>query len=243
MRKILNRINALIQENRDNQKQIISQTKELEWASVYHDSIRGNKWLEGLPLNIGRWAGNYSFFYVLNRILKELKPNSILELGLGESTKFISSYLDNYLLETTHLVIEQDEKWKEIFTENFLFSERTSVKVCPIEKVNIKGFESNAYAHLVSVIDKKYDLYVVDGPQGTVRYSRYDLVNIAKSFNPQDEFIIIMDDFDRKGEKETTTDLLNVLRNKNIKIFENCYRGTKSVKIIATEKYKYAATL
>ena len=50
MKKILKRINALIQENRDNQNKIYLQTQELEWASVYHDSIRGNKWLGELPL-------------------------------------------------------------------------------------------------------------------------------------------------------------------------------------------------
>ena len=43
-------------------------TKEIEWAHIYHDSIRGKKPIEELGLNIGRWAGNYSFFYVLNRI-------------------------------------------------------------------------------------------------------------------------------------------------------------------------------
>ena len=31
---------------------ILFQTKELEWAHIYHDSIRGKEWLEKLPLNV-----------------------------------------------------------------------------------------------------------------------------------------------------------------------------------------------
>jgi hypothetical protein len=37
-------------------------TKEIEWAHIYHDSIRGKKAIEELELNIVKWAGNYCFF-------------------------------------------------------------------------------------------------------------------------------------------------------------------------------------
>ena len=46
------------------QKQNLLLTQELEWAHVFHDSIKGKPWLENLSLNIGRWAGSYSFFYI-----------------------------------------------------------------------------------------------------------------------------------------------------------------------------------
>ncbi len=36
----------LVRENRRNQKEIIRYAKELNWANVYHDSIRGKDWLE-----------------------------------------------------------------------------------------------------------------------------------------------------------------------------------------------------
>lgn len=35
---------------------------ELTWANVYHDSISHKPWLQALGLNVGRWAGGYSFF-------------------------------------------------------------------------------------------------------------------------------------------------------------------------------------
>lgn len=243
MKKILKRINALIQENRDNQSKIYLQTQELEWASVYHDSIRGNKWLEELPLNIGRWAGNYSFFYVLNRILKDFKPKSILELGLGESTKFISTYLDNYLTNTHHLVIEQDENWKNLFLNNFKLSQNSKILICPLKKMEIKGFETNSYQNLDQITSEGYDLYLIDGPLGSANYSRYDIVLLAGQFKSEDQFIIVIDDYDRQGERETVMDLRRVLKKQNIVFFENVYTGNKSVMVIATEAYKFATSL
>ena len=110
---MIKKIKSLINDFRENNKNIISllqlnhiQSKELEWAHIYHDSIRGKKHIENLSLNIGRWAGNYSFFYVLNRILNDYKPEKILDLGLGESSKLISTYLEHYLPNSTHTIVE-----------------------------------------------------------------------------------------------------------------------------------------
>lgn len=243
MRGILKRIKGLIQENRENQNKIILQNQELEWALVYHDSIRGIKYLEKLPLNIGRWAGNYSFFYVLNRILNDFKPKSILEFGLGESTKFISAFLDNNLIESKHIVIEQDENWKAQFVQSFNLSKQTDIVLCPLIKVKIKGMETNAYLNLDLAITDKFDFYIIDGPFGSLHYSRYDIINIAKDFNSEDQFIIIIDDYDRPGEKETVVDLLGLLKQKKIKTYNNTYTGNKSVMVIATEKYQLATSL
>lgn len=239
---MIKKIKAIIEGNKENQKKILQHLQELDWAHVYHDSIRGKKWLEELPLNIGRWAGNYSFFYVLNRILSDIKPNSILELGLGESTKFVSVYLDNYLTDTKHTVIEQDENWKHLFVERFKPSQQTQIVICPLEKMSVKGFETNSYSGFNETVTEKFDLYIIDGPFGSPHYSRYEIVNMAKNFDSLDEFIILMDDYNRNGEKETVVDLLQVLKEKNIKIHQQCYSGNKDLLVIATEKYKYTTS-
>src|SRR5690554_6195752 len=89
---IKKRIKAILDDFRlrlDDNKKLL---QENEWANIYHDSIRGNDELQQLSLKIGRWAGNYSFFFLVHRILKDFKPKKIVEFGLGESSKFISSY-------------------------------------------------------------------------------------------------------------------------------------------------------
>lgn len=240
---MIKKIRELIRENRENQQKIIKLNQELDWANVYHDSIRGKEYLKNMSLNIGRWAGNYSFFYVLNRILNDFKPKTILEFGFGESSKFIMAYLDNFLLETKHLIIEQDENWANLFKSSFEVSKHSTIKICPLQIVIIKGFQTNSYSNLDSVINSKFDLYIVDGPFGTKKFSRYDILRVVEKNEMNDEFIIVLDDFNRNGEKETAKDLLQLLKQKGINIHTQVYSGVKSVLVIATDKYKYATSL
>ncbi len=222
---------------------IIEHLEEIEWAHYYHDSIRGKEWLETLPLNVGRWAGNYSFFYILNRILNDYEPNTIVEFGLGESSKVISAYLDNKLRSSTHLIIEQNENWAYSFAKRFTLSERSKVKIAPLFKRNIKGFQVNSYAQITEILDKTYDLYVIDGPFGSPNYSRYDIVDIAEAFTQDDEFIIIYDDFNRKGEKQTFKVLKRLFKDKGITTHYGVYRGAKEVAVIASKAYPFIGSL
>lgn len=237
---MIKKIRKHIKQFFEQQNEILKFNKELEWANIYHDSIRGKDYLERLPLNIGRWAGNYSFFYVLNRILNDYKPQTILEMGLGESTKFVMAYLDNELKETKHIVIEQDENWKNSFLNLFPKSKNTEIKVYPFHKVTVKGFNTNSYQNLADDITEKFDLYIIDGPFGSINYSRYDIINLARNFEKEDEFIIVLDDYNRQGEKETANDLFKLLSEKGIKYYNTSYSGVKSVLVIATEKYRFA---
>jgi len=223
-------------------KEIILQNKELEWAHIYHDSIRGKEYLEKLPLNIGRWAGSYSFFYVLNRILSDYKPNSILDLGLGESSKFINAFMKNSLPSTTHVVVEQDQDWIDVFSKNTTLTDRSRIVHCPLEEITVKGHKSNSYKDFKKNVNQKFDLYIVDGPFGSERYSRYNIIELIKDFTPEDEFIILFDDCEREGEKDTVKDIFEVLKKKNIVVFSDKYIGNKTQYIIATQKYKFATS-
>jgi hypothetical protein len=240
---MLKKIKKIINENRNYHRFNELQLKELEWANVYHDSIRGKVWLENLSLNIGRWAGNYSFFYVLNRILSDCKPQSILEFGLGESSKFISAYISNDLRNTKHLVIEQNELWYSSFIENNPLNINSKVQVCPLIIEEINSYKVKCYSNIESKVTKKYDLYIVDGPFGSPHFSRYDIVKIARRFEITDEFIIVIDDYNRIGEKETVNELITLFKEKRISIFKNSYEGNKCVCILATKKYKYLESL
>lgn len=240
---MISKIKKIFRENREKQDEIILQSKELEWAHIYHDSIRGKKWLEELQLNVGRWAGNYSFFYVLNRILSEYKPKLILDLGLGESSKFVSSFLDNYLLDSRHTIVEQDEEWIISFQEKVLLSKRSTIVHCPLRETEIKGFISNSYDGFREKITEKFDLYIVDGPFGSNKYSRYDIVSIIEKFDFEDEFIILFDDTNRQGERDTLKDIIHILKNKKINIFTGYYEGNKANTVIVTQKYKFVASL
>jgi hypothetical protein len=184
---------------------------ELEWSQIYHDSIRGKKWIEELPLNIGRWSGNYTFFYVLNRILSEVKPKSILELGLGESTKYISTFIENELIETKHLVVEHDLDWANNFNKKFSLSKNTKVLHLNLNESNISGLSKFNYEKFDSIASEEFDFFLIDGPFGSERESRDDIIELVKNFNQERSFVIMFDDSKRKGEYETIISLINIL--------------------------------
>lgn len=240
---IIKKIKQLLAEYRKNNEKQMLLLNELNWANVFHDSIRGKEFLEKLPLNVGRWAGNYSFFYVLNRILDNYKPKKILELGLGESTKLISAYLDNNLISSSHTVVEQDKDWSLIFMSNFTLSQRSSVVVCPLSVEQIDSQNVKVYSDFKLKVNGAYDLYVIDGPHGSPTLSRVEILYLAEQFNSKSEFIIIFDDYNRFGEQKTVEKLFRILEEKNIKYYKGVYIGLKRVIVIGTEKYKHIASL
>lgn len=240
---MIKKIKRVFNELKVNQNKIIAQNNELLWSSIFHDSIKGKPHLENLSLNIGRWAGNYAFFYVLNRILNDYQPKRILEFGLGESSKFVSTFLEHELPNSNHLIIEQSEDWKESFGIRFKLFKNSRVVVCPLEQRMIQGFASNFYKDLDTVVDGVFDLYIVDGPFGSQNFSRYDIVDMMQRVDQNNEFIIIFDDFNRKGEKDTFNALLDLFKEKNITIYTANYSGDKDVMVLGTEKYKFITTL
>jgi len=237
------KIIRIIREQIKLQRKSYLQLKELEWAHIFHDSIRGKKALEALPLNIGRWAGNYAFFYVLHRILSDYKPEKILEFGLGESSKFVSTFIDNYSKHCEHVIIEHNEEWKTLFSEKFGLSNNSSIKILPLVEQQFKTFTYNSYSNIQNSITATFDLYIIDGPIRSQRYSRFDIVTLAQNFSTDNQFIILFDDFERDSEKETANELLSVLKQKNIPIHIKEFIGNKSVFVIATSKYKYVTSV
>ena len=240
---MINRIKTLIHENRVNHKKTRLMLQEQVWANVYHDSIRGYDVIERLPLNIGRWAGGYAFFYVLHRILQDYKPETILEFGLGESSKFISTSVDHYLKGTTYHIIEENEEWLTAFQSRFTLTESSQVKICPLEENSVKGFSSRHYKGFKDVVTQAYQLYVVDGPFGSPRYSRYDIMHAITYLGQDDDFIIILDDCNRIGEQDTLSDMLKDFKARDIEVHCAKYQGLKIFAVVASKKYKFIKTM
>lgn len=222
---------------------IKAQNAELEWANIYRDTIKDRVWLKSLAISPGRWAGNYSFFYILVRVLTDCKPQKIIEFGLGESSKVVSSFLENELLNSNHLIIEQDANWIKAFKERFNLSNNSQVLHLPLQLKTINGFEVNSYADIGNKVNNIFDLYIIDGPHGSDRFSRYDICLIAEKLKANDEFIIIIDDYCRQGEKDTGKDLIEHFYTKGAKIYTGIFSGKKSQFVIVTEKYRFLISI
>lgn len=238
---IIRKIKSLLNEFRGRLDENKNLLKEIEWANIYHDSIRDNDELQKLSLKIGRWAGNYSFFFVVHRILKDFQPQKIVEFGLGESSKFISTYNRSIGNPHEHIVIEQDESWATLFNKSFP-NDNIIIQHHPLQKKTIKGHEYNGYESIEN-IPTDADFYLIDGPFGSTHFSRFDIFYILEKMDTDKEFILILDDYNRKGEQETATEILKMFEDKGKKVFSGKYDGNKSQFIVVTEKYKYALSV
>jgi 16S rRNA G966 N2-methylase RsmD len=240
---MLKRIKGLLNENRNLHSENKRRLKELDWANVYHDSIRGDDWINKTSLNIGRWAGGYPFFYVLTRILKDTKPKRILELGLGESTKVISKFIENCNQNATHLIIEHDENWKNTFSEKFSLAKQSNIRICPLIDVNVHGYSNKMYENFETVAFGDFDFIVIDGPFGSNNYSRYEIISKIKEFDSNNDFIILFDDTNRKGELETVQKIEEQLNLLDVPFYSATYEGLKSCTLICSKSFRFLTTL
>lgn len=219
--------------------------EENNWSDVFHDAIMGSKWLEKQDFCPGRWAIGYQALYVLYRVLNEVRPKAILELGLGQSTKLITQYAAANS-EVYHVVVEHDESWIDLFktTTQIAINTRILRKNLTIEKWNgvdgIRVYEEFSK----DIIPGKYNLIVIDAPWGgdMKEYARVDVARVLDQCL-DDSFVILMDDYNRSGEQETVEYMKKVLEKKEIKFSFAKYEGAKDVAVIVSEDLKYICTL
>lgn len=231
-------------------KKQIGKQDELLWANIFHDVIRGSKWFDGATsLNPGRWALGYPACYILYQILDLALPESILELGLGASTKFTGSYIAWRKNEkpVEHYVVEHDKEWIEFNKEKVDYSQMELVQLDNITvNENMPGVgktEIVMYAGFVSAFkDKKFDFIIIDAPYGSDEYSRVDCIGIL----PQclkDSFVIMLDDYDRIGEKRTAQLIIKQLKASGVLFEVGVYQGEKATLIITSKDLKFLCSL
>lgn len=219
--------------------------EENNWSAVFHDAIMGSKWLEKQDFCPGRWAVGYQALYVLYRVLNEVRPKAILELGLGQSTKLITQYAATNS-EVCHVVVEHDESWIDLFktTTQIAINTRIIKKNLTIESWNgvdgIRVYEEFSK----NIIPGKYDLIVIDAPWGgdMKEYARVDVARLLDQCL-DDSFVILMDDYNRSGEQATVEYMKKVLEKKEVKFSFAKYEGAKDVAVIVSEDLKHICTL
>lgn len=215
---------------------------EIYWSHVFNSTIESSTWLTNKSFSPGRWAAGYPMLYLLYRIYNDVKPLNIIEFGLGESSKLLYQYNKKFP-ETSYLIIEQDAEWLDFFSKSFN-DIKSKTLVLDIEHKNIEGSTVYQYKNLLSQINhSKYNLIVIDGPWGSDQHSRYQIVEMALNELIEEDFIIVMDDYERLGEKTTIQKLKSVFSENNINHIEGIYSGLKETYIICSEKYKFLISL
>lgn len=224
---------------------------EILWANIFHDTIKGSRWLHDQPFSPGRAAIGYPTLYALYRILDEFQPKSILEIGLGQSTKMIGSYArwkEQQGKTCEHIVVEHDSSWISFFQESFALSSNTEIVQMNLGKAELEvsdgtKTEVTMYQDFSKALSgKKFDLIFIDGPFGSPVFSRIDIVDLLPECLKED-FILLLDDAERQGEQNTLQIILNMLKDADIKFARNYYRGVKATAIVTSEKLHFYCTM
>lgn len=226
--------------------QNIKTTDEILWAEIFNSTIRGSEWFME-SISPGRWAVGYPFLYVLYRILDEVRPNTILELGLGQSSKLTCSYTKFYKNNNIlHYIVEHDEAWRNFFiggNENLFSDTISEVQIMSLETVEYKTLPVIRYKNFYKILpDEKWNLILIDAPFGSDGYSRIDVLDLIPQ-NLSNVFAILFDDCERKGEFNTCERVKEKLSVNSIPWHEGIYSGKKEVRIIVSDDLKFLCSL
>jgi len=159
----------------------------------------------------GGGATDHKLLYVLGRALGEFRFHSILECGAGETTKL----LDAFARHSGHRVttLEHDRDWVQRACARGL-ADTHSVLHCPLvpyEDSLVGSYIWYDTAQASSQLADRFDLFVVDGPGGTRRFSRFGITRFFPT-RAADDWLLLWDDMERVGDLESFAALLRQLR-------------------------------
>ena len=222
-----------------------NELKELNYAHLLHDGMKGTFWLNKQTFDLHNWAANYSFIYLLFRILDKMEPQNILEFGLGQTTKLTTQYIAYKNSKAYLNVCEHSRDWIQIYQPELPKHEHIRINHLNLEYFDYWRKKNDKYAGLLELVgDKKFDLIIVDGPVGGGKsLPRSNVVDLIGHGNLAEDFVIIFDDAERVGEKNTIRKAQAALRKKAI-AFQTFERfGIKRQAYIVSKSRAFAAFL
>ncbi len=220
-------------------------TAEVLWAQTFNNTTANSEWLVDRTFSPGRWAVGYPYLYVLYRVLNQFKPRQILELGLGQTTRMIGSYTARF--GAAHDLVEHDEEWMAFFkTSGYTVPDATKIHQLPlIERQYLDDDKVTAYGNFRETFtDRKFDLISIDAPFGgqAKKYSRVDVLELLPDCLC-DSFVIMIDDYNRAGEKNTVELIKKALDDKMIPYSAGGFRGEKELMIIVSKDNKFFCSM
>ena len=222
-----------------------NELKELNYAHLLHDGMRESTWLKNQTFDLHNWAANYSFIYLLFRILDKIEPRNILEFGLGQTTKLTTQYIVHKNPKAHLNVCEHSLDWIKIYQPDLPKHEHIRINHLDLEYFDYWRKKNDKYAGLLELVgNKKFDLIIVDGPVGGGKnLPRSNVVDLVGHGNLAKNFVIIFDDAERAGEKNTIRKTQAALRKKAI-AFQTFERfGIKRQAYIVNKNCSFASFL
>lgn len=240
-----NDILETVNSSKDISREIRNINKEILWAENFNNTVSGSEWLKDKSFSPGRWAVGYQYLYAVYRILNTVKPKKILELGLGQSTKLLSQYAKTNK-EVKHIVVEHDQEWIDFYKKENEVAENTEILKIEREYRKYKNDDKVlAFKNFKEILQgQKFDFISIDAPLGANAkiYARVDVLEILPECLEED-FVMVIDDYNRNGEKNTVNEIERILKEHNISYCKGIYYGEKECMVISSEKLKFVCSM
>lgn len=235
---------VLLHQERTNDKLTILEKKidELYKASLFNSTISGSIWLKDKSLSPGRMAADYAFLYTLYRVLNDFRPHKIVEFGMGQTTRMISQYCEENKSEA--IIFEHDAKWIGFFSESFSISKHVRIINPDLEEIIYKGEQTVRYkGNMADITGNNVELIIVDGPKISPRYSRIQVLDLVPEAINRDKFCVLIDDYQRRGEQETSFEMMQSLQKEGIPFINTIYSGEKEHLLICSANNEFLLSL
>ncbi len=216
---------------------------ELNWADIFNNSIEGCSWLKGQSFSPGRIAAGYPCLFILFKALELTKPKNLLECGLGQTSGILFRYAEEFK-DVKVTTLEHDTGWINFFINEMNIPANVEIITVQNVSVSYKGVETLSIKEIEKTVgNSKFDLILIDAPYGSLRYSRSQVLSLIPENIDPDHFILLIDDYDRSGEKETCQEIENLFSINDISNVKGIYSGTKDTVIYCSPDLKFLSTL
>lgn len=121
--------------------------REILKGMIFNNTISDSKWLKYKSFSPGVWAADYGLLYTLYRVLNGMRPQNILEFGLGQSSKMLHQYGKFFNINV--LTCEHDDNWIDFFSKEKDGQYDLKIKQMELETISYKGFETLTYKNCV----------------------------------------------------------------------------------------------
>ncbi len=211
-------------------------TAELLWADTFNSTLNEED-KKTSTYSPGRWAIGYPYLYAMYRILNDFKPKRILELGLGQSTVMITRYVGKHP-DVEHTVVDHDQDWIDFFSNEHPIPENSKILRLDLEFVDYNNASGiRVFKDFAKEFEgKTFDFISIDAPLGgdMKDYSRIDVLLMLPNILAKD-FVIMIDDTNRKQETNTVEAMTKCLSDNRIEFKVGRYKGQKECTVICAE--------
>jgi hypothetical protein len=184
-------------------------------------------------------SGNHSLLYFITRCLRDLPVKHILELGAGQSTLLISKLRAALHADFDVATIEHDSGWADKIQAQI----GHPLIRAALKAKTVGRFEIEYYDHPLISTGPEVDFLIIDGPPAypdEQHLSRVGSLEIIEARLAKD-FIIVIDDAQRRGEQTLVQGARSVLRRRGLAFKEASLRALKTQTVLASGIFSEAA--